>query len=183
MSTDRSHGAARDSNSAKLSARLSPRLLSRVAAAVEDGPYHSRSHLVRTALHLLLASPGGVRDGRGAGGSEQSQSRTTPDGVHLASVREAFRPDGSGDAAVLTVEVRDGRNGDASGTHTFVYDADRFARTATLRTYDQPERLDHEQATSVGAVRALADAALDARNWRLSDPAGQEGRSRTGNDA
>ncbi len=211
MSTDRSHGAARDSNSAKLSARLSPRLLDRVSSAVEDGPYHSRSHLVRTALRLLLASPEAVR-GRGppetdGSSAPEGKSRAVagespaaagdspgpdglagpadlagseglagpdglpaPDGVHLAALREDLA--GPSRAAVtpsLAVEVADDRGGGDSVTHAFVYDLDRTARMATLRAYDSPSNLTHEQATSVGTLRALADAALGARNWQVRD--------------
>lgn len=172
MGTDRSQGASPDSNSGKLSARVSPRLLARVEEAVEDGPYHSRSHFVRTALQLLLPAHGSVRSRPGADGDHE----TGIDGVRLGSVREA--PSGERPPH-LTVEVVDDR-GSNPATHTFVYGMDRIERTAILRSYDPPTRLTHEQATSLGTLRDIATTALAARNWHVDGPTG--GVEPTGRD-
>lgn len=172
MPTDRSHGASPDSNSAKLSARLSPRLLARVSDAVEDGPYHSRSHLVRTALQLLLTPTDRVPE------SESADSRTrsaATESVRVGAINEELPAEGSPPRVAVEV-VDDDAGGADPATHTFVYDLDRTTRTATVRTYDPPPRLTHEQATSLGSLRDLADEALAARNWRVEAPAADTGR-------
>lgn len=171
MPTDRSRGAHRDSNSGRLSVRLSPRLLARVASAVEDGPYHSRSQLVRAALHLLLAPADPVRaDGSGeSSGAERARPDDRED-VCVGAIREVFPAADGDDAPRAEVTVVDRRRGARPATHTFVYDADRASRTVRFRTYEPPAGLTREGATSIGALRERAEAALAARNWRVDDP-------------
>lgn len=174
MSTDRSQGASRESNSGRLSVRLSPRLLSRIGAAVEDGPYHSRSHLVRAALQLLLPPADDRRSWRSQDPPEVAcRKKASTDEIRVRAIHEVF-PDEERSPR-LKVEVVDGRDRGSPATHTFVYDVDRSSRSVSLRTYEPPSRLTHERIGSLGVLRELARETLEARNWRVQgSPGGVE---------